>query len=242
MRASVFAFLLALAAWPCGAAEKEPEKKKPLTASAELSYVDAGGNTEAATLSTKGKLAYEGKKNGWELEAGALGSSGKEGTTAEQYFATEKLLRKKDERNYVFERLKWDKDRFAGIRNRLDGTVGVGRKILDKAKDELTVEIGPGYIHEERIGSPTNSFVSARIYSKYTRTLSETASFTQDAEYVASLERAEDYRASTETALTAALNSHLSLKTSFRWKRSNAPPSGFVKDDTLLSAAILLNY
>lgn len=51
-----------------------------------------------------------------------------------------------------------------------------------------------------------------------------------------------DYRLNTETALIASVNSFLSLKTSFKWNRVAQPTPGFIKDDTTVAAALILNY
>ena len=34
----------------------------------------------------------------------------------------------------------------------------------------------------------------------------------------------------------------VSLKTSFTWKRNGAPPPGAVRDDTITSMALVVNY
>jgi len=67
---------------------------------------------------------------------GALGSNSQGTTTAEQYFASEKVSYKLTDRNYTFEKFAWNKDRFAGIRNRYDSTVGVGRELVKNKTDE----------------------------------------------------------------------------------------------------------
>jgi putative salt-induced outer membrane protein YdiY len=215
---------------------------KPWTASSEFSFVTANGNTKATTLSSKNKVAAQGKRAGLELEAGGLGSQSRQVVTAEQYFAGEKTTWKWSDRNFFFEKFRWDKDRFAGLDSRYDGSAGVGRELLVLPKDILVAELGGGYVYEDRANSEKNDFGAGRAYAKYTHAFSDTANFLQDAEYLHNFKDSDDYRVNAETAVTAAVTKHFSLKTSFDWKHVNKPPTGFLKNDTLLSAAVLFTY
>jgi putative salt-induced outer membrane protein YdiY len=44
------------------------------------------------------------------------------------------------------------------------------------------------------------------------------------------------------SALTAGLSTHLSLKLGYLFKHVNKPPVGFGKNDSLTSAALIVNY
>jgi putative salt-induced outer membrane protein YdiY len=118
----------------------------------------------------------------------------------------------------------------------------LGRVLLELPKDTLSTEIGPGYVNEERIDAPRNEFVSGRAYAKYVHTLSKTASFSQDCEYLHHFSDSDDYRLNTETAIIASLTEHLSLKASYVWHRVGLPPPNTGKDDTLTSVALIVNY
>src|SRR5207302_726907 len=79
---------------------------------AELSIVSANGNTRSATSSGKNTFGYDWTKTNLELIAGGLGSKSNGEVTGEKNFSSEKLSYKFTERNYVFEKGGWDKDRF----------------------------------------------------------------------------------------------------------------------------------
>lgn len=208
----------------------------------ELSHVKASGNTESETLSGKSRYTKDWTQAGLELEGGGLGSSSDGETMAEQYFASEKVSWKWSERNFVFERFRWDKDRFAGIDHRYDSSIGVGREIVQTVRQTLSAEVGGGYIKEDRLGSPNEDFASGRAAFRYSLKLSPTSDVFQMAEYISNLEDGDDYRVNTETGLVASINTFLSLKTAYQWKRVNKPPDGFEKDDTLISTALIVNY
>jgi putative salt-induced outer membrane protein YdiY len=212
------------------------------TGGAEFSAVSASGNTEADTFSAKNSLSIERGRLSLDLEASALTARDRAGATAERYAASEKASRLWSGRNFFFERFQWDKDRFSGVKNRYDASLGVGRRLVDGSRNRLSVELGAGYLYEERLRAPKNNFASGRGHAKYTRVLSGTSSLSQEAELVADLGHASDYRLRTDTSATAALSARFSLKASFQWKRVNRPPAGFAKDDKTTSAALIFSY
>lgn len=220
----------------------EGQAPKPWKAAAEVSFVNANGNTKSSTLSNKDRFEYASGPALLELEAGALRTMSQSRLTAEQFFASEKAGYKWSDRDYVFEKVRWDKDRFAGVNNRWEATLGLGRKLIEAPKDKLLGEIGAGHVWEERLPpARRNDFASGRGYMRYERALSATSGFSQDAEYLHNFERADDYRLKTETSITAQVNTIVSLKTSFVWRRVGSPPPGFIRDDTLLAAAFIFS-
>jgi putative salt-induced outer membrane protein YdiY len=221
-------------------AEDAPVKK--WTETAQVTFLNANGNTKSSTLGATEAFKYDGSKAMLELNGSALGSSQKGAVTAEQYDAAEKVSRKLSDRNYVFERVAWDKNRFAGVANRIDASLGLGRELVKNDADLLAAELGGGYVNEQRVKALRDGHGSGRAYAKYTRTLSATATFSQDAEYLHDFSDATAYRLNTETALTASLTTHASLKVTFDWKKVNVPPPGFAKNDTLTAVALIFNY
>jgi len=209
---------------------------------AEVSVVSTNGNSKTTTTSIKNTFTYAWTKTALELIGGGLGASSGNQVTAEQYNASEKVIRTLEGKNYVFEKGGWNKDRFAGIRDRFDANLGLGRYLLDRPANTLNTEIGPGYVNEDRIDAPRNEFASGRVYAHYVHIFNASTRFSQDAEYIADFQDGRDYRLNTESALIAALTTHLSLKTSYVWHRVNEPPPAAGKDDTITSVALLINY
>lgn len=231
-------FLLA----PTAAQAQVPPPEKPWTNETEFSFVSANGNTKSTSMSGKNKFTYTRSKTTLDLFGGGLGAKSEGSVTAEQYHAGEKVSYKVSDRNYVFEKFQWDKDRFSGIRHRYDTSVGFGRDLVDTPTDKLLAEFGVGWIRENRINSPDEEFSTGRAYSKYERVISPTANFTQDAEYVQNLENRRDIRVKTETALIAALTTNLSLKVSYVWKHVGEPPAAFGRNDTITSVSLIAIY
>lgn len=227
-----------LAASAASAADAKPWKN-----TAELSFVNANGNSKAQTTSAKDAFTYDFQtETKAELEAGGLGARSEGRVIAEQYFALEKVSQKVSDRNYVFERYRWDRNVFAGVLHRHDFSAGVGRELYKTSKDLLIGELAPGYVNEERLNDRRKSYGAARAYAKYTRDITATAKFSQDAEYTISLKDARDARLNTETALTAAISTSFSIKNSFVWKHDGRPPAGKRKDDTIFSVALIASF
>lgn len=233
--ASMLAFALAA---PAAAADTA----KPWKDTAELSYVKTSGNSKNSTLSAKNLFNYDWTRAALELAAGGLGTNSEGSTTAEQYNASEKVSLKLPGKNYAFERLGWEKNRFANIGDRWDFGIGLGRNLIDTDSDKLSLEAGGGYIWEDRITSKNEDFGTYRGYLKYWRGISPTAHATQDLEWLGNLKDSSGYRVNAETALVASINSHMSMKASYVWKLVNKPGAGFRRADTITGVSLIINY
>lgn len=238
---TVFLALL-LTSCSTSAMAKEAAAPKKWKNSAELSYVQTTGNSKTSTVSGKNLLNYDFKKTAVEIVAGGLGAKNRGIETAEQYNASEKLSLKLVGKNYAFQKTAWDKNRFAGIHNRFDMGLGLGRHFLDAPDDQLFAEAGGGYIFEDRIHTNNQTFGSYRAYAKYIRTLSATANASQDAEYLGNFHDPNGYRINAETAIVTSISTHFSLKASYLWKYVNRPGLDFHKTDTMTGVALIVNY
>jgi len=216
--------------------------KKNWKDSAEVSIVSTNGNSKASSASGKDTFSYKWSKSTLDLFASALKSEAKGVTTAEKYNAGEKFEYDLSPKNYAYQRFVWDKDRFSGIRNRYDSSVGLGRELIATPQDNLIAELGAGYIVEERIGSQTNDFPSSRAFGKYVRKISKTSDFSQTVEYIQNLKFGDDFRINTESALTAVVSTHVSMKLSYLWNYVAQPPTGFGRNDTTTTVALVVDY
>jgi len=231
-----------LVCFASSAMAQEAAAPKKWKDAAELSYIQTSGNSKTSTIAAKDLFNYDWEKAALEVMAGGLGTKSRNVVTSEQFSASEKVSWKFTGRNYTFEKAGWYKDRFAGIKDRYDIGVGLGRHIMDTANDKLFAEAGFGYIWEDRTRSANESYGTYRGYAKYIRTLSATANASQDFEYIGDMQDAKGYRMDAETAVVASISTHFSLKASHLWKFSNRPPPGFKKTDTMNSVAVIVNY
>lgn len=232
--------LLPAAARADGAAPPPAKKWKD---SAEVSIVAANGNSKTQTTSAKDSFGYQfDERTSLDVDGGGLGAKSNGAVSAEQYFAGEKATRKVDDRDYVFEKYRWSRDRFAFVAHRQEVSVGAGRELWKTSKDLLIGEAAPGYFNEQRINDKRKSYASGRAYAKYTHDFSATAHFGQDAEWIQSLADKRDAQLKTETSLTAAIDSHFSIKNSYVWKHDTRPATGATKNDEIFGMALIAAF
>lgn len=242
MTKSSFSFLLLCAALPASAQDLAPAPKK-WKVNAEFSFISANGNTKSQTLSAKNGFSYLfTSADTLEMDGGGLGSRNGPVVTAEQYYASQKIAHKLDDRNYLFEKYRWDRNRFAGVAHRHDLSAGFGREFWKTPKDLLIGEAAPGYLNEERFNDKRKKYAASRFYAKYTRELAAGSRFSQDVDYVQSLADKRDNRMATETAVSAALTTSLAIKNTFTWRHDSRPPTGKVKDDTVFAVALVATF
>lgn len=209
---------------------------------AELSYVDTGGNTQVTTFSGKNTLMVplgDNTTGTWKLE-GMYGKS--EGRRNAEHYATE--LRGDHSYNtflYSFAYSGWFRDQFAGIDNRYYGGAGGGYRLLTGPRQFLMVEAGLSFTSEDRTDNTSRKYPGGRLFGKYEYRLTKKTKFTQSVEWLADLRQFSSWDLNTETAITAALNSWMSLKTSYVVKYDNEPVDNLKRADTVLGASLVVD-
>lgn len=242
---AVFAIVAVLATAPAAAQPPTgPVPGKRLRDQAELSFVDTGGNSDVTTLSLKNELGYaftDRVTASWKALA-LLGESG--GTTNAERYATELRLDYRIARRfYVFTGGGWLKDRFSGFDARYTAVTGGGFRFLTGPRHFLDGELGAAYADERYTTGARQDFLSGRAFARYVFALTDKSRFSQTVEYLHDFEDADNYGVNTETALTAALNSYMSLKVSYTVRYDNLPvPATIERTDTALSVTLVFNY
>lgn len=220
------------------------EETKNWSDEAEFSFVATSGNTNIETLSLKNIFKYNfDKKNlvAWKLAG--LKSETSSVLTAESYESDIRYEHLYSERTYSYLNAGWFTDEFAGLDKRVNYGLGGGYKVLTGPKNMLSIEGGVSSVKESNIDNTTKTYSEGRLFGKYTYEFSKTSKFTQSLEYLYDFDVSENYRYNSETAITAAINSVFSLKTSYLIKYDNLPLNATIKDkDTKLSIAIVANF
>ncbi|MDW7644428.1 MAG: DUF481 domain-containing protein [Desulfuromonadales bacterium] len=210
---------------------------------AELSYVDTSGNTEVTTLSAKNKLQAtltERILATWKLQALYGETDGEK--TAESYMTELRGDYALSERLYTFGAAGWLQDKFAGIDSRYTFGLGIGYKFLDGPKHFLRGEAGLTYTMDEYTDGSSEEYLGGRLFGEYQYQFTEKNRFSQTLEYLPDFENSDNWLLNSETALIAALNSFLSMKTSYVVKYDNEPAPGSEKTDRILGVALVVNF
>ncbi|HSM30813.1 MAG TPA: DUF481 domain-containing protein, partial [Woeseiaceae bacterium] len=141
LRSVFFVASLALAA-PLLAAEED--ESDPLEGNVKFGYLGTTGNTETSSLNTGFEAKYVADAWHHEATASAINASEDNVTTAEAYETGWKSGWDFTERDFLFGRLNWRKDRFGGFDTQFSQTVGYGRHIIDTDAHDLQGELGFG--------------------------------------------------------------------------------------------------
>ena len=216
-------------------AQEEPEG--PWSGKATLGYLATSGNTENSTLNSGFEVGYNTGKWAHLFNAAAINASESEITSAEAYDAGWKSERNLSDKDYLFGRLSWRKDRFGGYDTQISETVGYGRRLVDSDKHKLNAEIGAGARQSELQDGTKLDETIFRGGMYYRWLLSETAEFRQDLTV-----EAGDENTYTEsvTALSAKLKGNLALVASYTIKNNSDVPVLTEKTDTY--TALSLEY
>ena len=228
---------LMLLAFPVMADEEEGEEQRPLTGRVTLGYLATTGNTETSSLNSAFEAAY--KRSRWlhEATAAAINASENKQSTAEAYEAGWTSSWDISERDFVFGRLNWRKDRFGGFDTQFAQTVGYGRRVIVSDRHNLNLNVGAGARQsEDQVGVKDDEAIFTAGLD-YVWTLSDTSEFRQDL-------RVESGSSNTfsesVTAITARLVGALNLTASYTIRNNSDVPIGTEKTDT--RSAIALEY
>lgn len=209
----------------------------PWNGKASLGYLSTSGNSESLNVSAAAELEYVSGRWDHLAEVSAVGAQQDEQTTAEAYLAAWKSKYAFTENNYLFGRVRWQKDKFSGYDQQMSETVGYGRRILHSDRQVLNGEAGIGLRQSDlRDGSSENETI-LRGSLDYTLQLSENAEFAQDF----LIESGSDNTfMESVTAVKASLVGELALKASYTIRRNTSVPVGSEKTDAF--TAISLEY
>ena len=211
-----------------------------------LGAIATGGNSESSTLQADLGLNYD--KGIWHnaFAASALQAQAEtedaagvveKNTTSERYAASLRSALDFSDNNYVFVLFEYEKDLFAGVRERSAETLGYGRRLLNSEKQKLDVELGAGarQLLAQGEDQQRQSEVIGRAGLNYTLQLSETSRFAQKLTV-----ESGDANTATESVseLRLAVIGGVFAKLGFTWKNNSEVPEGSKNVDTISSVSL----
>src|SRR5690606_11071370 len=158
-------------------AEKQVE---PWSGKAALGYLATSGNTDSSSLNSGFAIAYTTGRWEHSLEASAIKSSENDATSAEAYAVGWKTEFNMTERDFLFGRVNWRKDRFSSYEQQLSESVGYGRRLNDTGVHFPNVDLRAGARQADRVDATAEEYFIVRGGINYQWKFSETAAFTQD--------------------------------------------------------------
>jgi putative salt-induced outer membrane protein YdiY len=211
----------------------------------ELSFVATGGNASASTLGLKGTVTGTSGPHAFKLEVGGIRGETSvtartaTGTTtsftvaetttsqlsAESYFARGRYDRELDGA-FGFAGFGWDRNTFAGIRNRYAAVLGLGRTWYDGDTGRLKTDIGATYTIQKDVDpalGADDAFAGVRISVDAIRRISEDVAYASTLLVDQNQEDTEDLRADWTNSVSVALSEALAFKTSLQLVYDNQP-------------------
>jgi putative salt-induced outer membrane protein len=218
---------------PIFAAEEEADD--PFQGAVSFGYLATTGNTETTSMDTQATATYTTGR--WEHEASgqAFTSSQNNATNAEYYTARWRSRWDLTDKDFLFGRLNWRKDRFGAFDTQFSQTIGYGRRVLTGPKHILNLEAGVGARQsEDQLGISDDETIFFGGLD-YEWNFSETAAFRQEFTI-----EAGDTNTFTESksAISATLVGALSLVASYTIRNNSDVPVGTEKTDTQTGIAL----
>jgi putative salt-induced outer membrane protein len=208
--------------------------------SGEFGLVFARGNSDTETLN--GDLNLEYTRGKW-LNATSLAFLRSEtdgDLDANRFVAANDTRYALSQRSYVIGTARYDRDEFSAFDYQASASIGYGRKLIDRERQTLSIEAGPGIRYSKRrLSGETDTNLIGRAAADYRFAISETSEFTN-----ATL--VETGSANTflenEAALTVAINDTLALKTAFSVRHNTDVEGDREKTDYLTTVNIVYSF
>jgi putative salt-induced outer membrane protein YdiY len=261
--------------------EKKPGLLGPWKATAELSFVVTGGNTATSAFSLGTSFARKWTNDSLLFKSYILKSNSTMTTRTAQGTATDfEIIEEKFHRlvaeNYLlagqYDRriskklsgqvgLSWDRNRFAGVDDRVMFTTGFGYAWVEKARTQVKTAAGVTYTLRQYVGQDTASFAGLRFSFLADQKILDNSSVSTQFVFDDNLKRMDDWRFDWTNSVSASISKSLALKIGLRMLYTHIPalqslalfdleglPTGlFVqvplkKLDTVMTTSIVINF
>jgi putative salt-induced outer membrane protein len=210
---------------PQGAAQQS----KAWQGDVEAGYIMTQGNSEAKSLKTGIKLAYE--EGDWRHTGAFESFTAKEDKkgTAEKYFLEAKSGYAFTKYNYAFIYANYTDDRFTDFDFQTSASAGYGRLIFDTEVQRWDAEIGPGHrVTRTKEGDITQETI-LHLATNYAWHISQTSRFEQTVLVEAG---STNTVTRSKSALIAQLNSSFSMKLSYTVTYNQELPSALQQEES----------
>ena len=214
-----------------------------LTNESEAGIAAANGNTKTQTFNFKQLNDYKWDMNVASFRSRYLNARANGVETARFFMGGLRYERQVSSHFGLFVGETLEKDKFAGIDERLITDLGGKYRFIESANTKLFSELGYRYMHEERLDD-TKAFSNyGRAYSEWEHKWNANFSTKYWAEYLANFTEHKDWQFNTELSLSAVLSTMFSLKSGILLRYDHLPAPGILyKTDTLFTTALVAKF
>jgi putative salt-induced outer membrane protein YdiY len=243
--AAALALAVLLASGPGGllGQDKKPGLLGPWVASAEVSYVVTGGNTSTSALSLGTSFTRKWANDtllfrGYILKSNATTTTRTAHGTVDDFTITEVEVTRRVAENYLlagqYDRriskklvgqagLSWDRNRFAGVDDRVMVTTGFGYAWVEKPRTVVKTSAGLTYTLRQYVGQSMESFAGFRFSVIGDKKILESSSLSTQFVIDDNLKNTPDWRFDWLNSVTASISKSLALKVSLRTFYTHVP-------------------
>ena len=273
--------VLAISPFHARGEEKKPGLLGPWSATAELSFVVTGGNTATSAFSLGTSFNRKWTNDSLLFKSYILRSNSTTTTrtahgTETDFDIIEDKIHRLVAENYLlagqYDRriskklsgqvgLSWDRNRFAGVDDRVMFTTGLGCAWVEKARTQVRTAAAVTYTLRQYVGQEMASFAGLRFSILADQKVLDNSSVSAQFVFDDNLKRTDDWRFDWTNSVSASISKSLALKISLRLLYANVPalqslalfdleglPTGlFVQVplknlDTLMTTSIVINF
>lgn len=220
-----------------GAAGAPDPTADPWSGKVAVGYLATSGNTESSSLNSAFAVAYTTGRWTHAVDAAAINTTEDDQAIAEAYAVGWKTEFNMTDKDFLFGRVNWRKDRFSGYDQQFSQSIGYGRRLIDSGVHFLNAEIGAGARQSELSDGTAEDDFIVRGGLNYRWQFSEQAQFTQD---FATESGSQNTYIESVTAIKASLIGALALVVSYTVKNNSEVPVGNEETDTF--SALSLEY
>ncbi len=215
-----------------------------LTNESEVGIASANGNTKTQTFNFKQLNDFKwDDTNVASFKSRYLEAKAGDTQTAQFFMAGLRYEKQVSNHFGLFAGETLEKDKFAGIKQRLSSDLGGKYRFIESETTKLFSELGYRYMHEER-RDDTKAFSNyGRVYSEWENKWNTSFSTKYWAEYLPNITDNKDWQFNTELSISAALTNIFALKTGALLRYDHFPAPGIVyKTDTLFTTALVAKF
>src|SRR5262245_33237483 len=225
-----------------GAAPPPPPPPPKHEATGEIAFVGTTGNASTSAFAVSGEDIT--RPTNWTIRNRVifLRNESESTLTAKSFFYGFRGERVINKKLSAFGEYGYFQDRFAGVEHRNSVNGGLSFKLIETDRQQLSVDGLLGYLNEQRVTGDDISTGTYGFGGNYKLKISPTATIEEDARYIGTFARAEDWRLVQAFSVTAQMTSLLSLKFSNVVRYNNFPAQTFKKTDTTTSVELVAKF
>lgn len=209
--------------------------------SAFMGLTLTSGNSDSVLVTANAKTSKKDKQNEWAF--GADGSYGENDSekNSETLHGFGQYNRLFNDRLFGYLRLDALHDGIADVDYRITVSPGIGYYLIKKQTTSLAVELGPGYVFEQR-GGQDDSYATLRVAERFEHKLSDRARVWQSAEFLPDVGDFENYVVNFEAGIAASITKNMELSIVLQDNYVNQPAAGRKCNDVKLISGVTYKF